>query len=63
MRAGGRAGGRAGWAQSATHNAAAPPTPVLVARRLDATAVRDPGCLVVWRARVVHELPLTFGGR
>ena len=48
----GRAGGRADWAQSATHHAATPPTPILVARRLDATAVRDPGCLVVWRARV-----------
>ena len=43
VHAGGRAGGRAEWAQSATH--------LLVARRLDATAVRDPGCLVVWRAR------------
>jgi hypothetical protein len=51
-RACGRAGGRTGLAKSATHHAAAPPIPVLVARRLDATAVRDPGCSVVWRARL-----------
>ena len=53
--AGGRAGGRAGWpvgvGMECDAHAAAPPTPVLVTCRLDATAVRDPGCLVAWRAR------------
>ena len=57
-----RVGGRTGWAQSATHHAAAPPTPVLVARRLDATAVRDPGYLVVWQARSTRVLSMTHRG-
>ena len=70
VRAGGRAGGRTGWAQSATHHAAAPPTPVLVARRFDATVLsrsRLPGRLAgtcgVGRSHgATHALPLSSGG-